>query len=805
MNDTQTSTTALTDTPTTTKRTRSHFARRKEPQDVDVRNFWDGSDSGSADSRDSTDDDYTQDQEDQENDTTKESMKDTQTSTTALAGTLTTTKRTRSDFARCHDQDNDTTKETMKDTQTSTTAVAGTPTTTKRTRSDFARCHDQDNDTTKETMKDTQTSTTTLACTPTRTKRTRSYFARSQDQENDTTEDTLEDTQTSTMALAETPTRTNRTRSHFARSQDQQNDTTKVTMKDTSPTLTGPPTTTRRTRSHFARHQEPQDVDVRNFLDGSDSGNSADPRDSTDDDFTTDQRDSSDDDVTVSGRRSTNNNNKCVRRRYSICHKLWTIRKVEEKMQEKDMSLRQACDAVGVHHSLLVRWRKQKSRLMHIPNASVKSTHSGMASILKEHQEVLLRFIFELREQGIQVSLGMVALKASSLSRSFKKNAKEKIISRFVASHGLKHRMGTHESQRDPCETAAEALDYMQHVRVKLAQPNRHSDYSINMDQTPIPFTFNSKCTLEMVGKKTINIRKSTNDTKRATLALTVTASGKMIRPMLIFKGTANGRIVKRDMPGWDNTFLYACQSNAWMDERCMLLWVELCLKPHVATIPTGIIPIIFLDSYRCHMMASVVDAIQELGVEVEHIPGGCTCLCQPVDVGINKPFKKRIRDLWQTWMMGDMSQGTTTVTVSAPTRELIRDWCIDAYNQMQSETNIIKNAWRHGQYTWFAQNCALPPTNEVQLDNMATVRSDNEEEDDETLTEATVTENDQQPSPDSSVAIAQLVDESSLTDGNLTENDRQPSPGTSVALAQLLDESSDEEERADTAWLFGK
>ena len=202
---------------------------------------------------------------------------------------------------------------------------------------------------------------------------------------------------------------------------------------------------------------------------------------------------------------------------------------------------------------------------------------------------------------------------------------------------------------------------------------------------------------------------------------------------------------------------------------------VDLCLKPHVATIPTGIIPIIFLDSYQCHMMASVVDAIQELGVKVEHIPGGCTCLCQPVDVGINKPFKKHICDLRQTWMMGDMSQGTTTVTVSAPTRELIRDWCIDAYKQMQSETNIIQNAWQHGEYTWFAERCALLLTNEVQLENMVTVRRDNEEEDDETLTEET-----------------------------LTENDRQPSPDTSVALAQLLDKSSDEEEQADTARLFG-
>ena len=545
MKDIQTSTTALAGTPTTTKRTRSHFARRRDPQDVDVRNFLECSDSGnSADPRDSTDDDFTQDQE---NNTTKETMKDTQTSTMALAGTPTPTKRTRSHFARCQDHENDTTKETMNDTQTSTMALAVTPTTPKCTRSHFACSQDQEKDTTKETMKDTQTSTMALAGTLTTTNCTRSHFARCQDQENDTTKETMKDMQTSTTALAGTPTPTRRTRSHFAHCQDHENGTTKHTMKDTqtsTPALAGTPTT----RSHFARRQDPQDVDVRNFLDGSDSGNSADLRDSTDDDFTADPCDSSDDDVTDYGRHSTNNNNKCVRRWYTIYHKLWTIRKVEQQLQEKGLSLQQACDAVGVHHFLLVHWRKQKSRLMHIPNPSAKSTHIGMSSILKEHEEVLLRFIFELREQGIHVSLGMVALKASSLSCSFKEkttNAKEKIVSRFVASHGLKHRMGTHESHRDPREMATEALDYMQHVRVKFAQPNRHADYIINMDQTPIPFTFNSKRTLEVVGKKTVHIRKSTNDTKRATLALTVTASGKMIRPMLIFKGTANGRIVK--------------------------------------------------------------------------------------------------------------------------------------------------------------------------------------------------------------------------------------------------------------------
>jgi hypothetical protein len=32
-------------------------------------------------------------------------------------------------------------------------------------------------------------------------------------------------------------------------------------------------------------------------------------------------------------------------------------------------------------------------------------------------------------------------------------------------------------------------------------------------------------------------------------------------------------------------------------------------------------------------MMSSVVGKIHDLGVEVEHIPGRCTSLCQPVDV----------------------------------------------------------------------------------------------------------------------------------------------------------------------------
>ena len=86
----------------------------------------------------------------------------------------------------------------------------------------------------------------------------------------------------------------------------------------------------------------------------------------------------------------------------------------------------------------------------------------------------------------------------------------------------------------------------------------------------------------------------------------------------------------------------YACQPKAWMDEMNMHLWIDRVLKLYKDkrdecdpfTLPLVLIP----DAYRVHQMGSVVNRIQEMGIEVVHIPAGCTYLCQPVDVGINNP-----------------------------------------------------------------------------------------------------------------------------------------------------------------------
>ena len=50
--------------------------------------------------------------------------------------------------------------------------------------------------------------------------------------------------------------------------------------------------------------------------------------------------------------------------------------------------------------------------------------------------------------------------------------------------------MGTHVAQKAPSESMGEAHDYMEVTRPKMLEPCRHQDYVLNMDQTPVPFSY---------------------------------------------------------------------------------------------------------------------------------------------------------------------------------------------------------------------------------------------------------------------------------------------------------------------------
>ena len=134
-----------------------------------------------------------------------------------------------------------------------------------------------------------------------------------------------------------------------------------------------------------------------------------------------------------------------------------------------------------------------------------------------------------------------------------------------------------------------------------LQGPNRDLRWIINMDQTPVIFSMHPKKTLEILGKKSIVIRTSTNDTRRATIALTIMAAGDQLVPMVVYKGTENGTIKKWELQLHHPTCIYETQDKAWMDKRVMLRWVEDVLVPYVALTLQVISP----ESFWIHTAAT--------------------------------------------------------------------------------------------------------------------------------------------------------------------------------------------------------
>ncbi len=194
-----------------------------------------------------------------------------------------------------------------------------------------------------------------------------------------------------------------------------------------------------------------------------------------------------------------------------------------------------------------------------------------------------------------------------------------------------------------------------------------------------------------MIGVKTVHIRTLTNDTKRATVAMTIPADGTVLPSTIVFKGKPDGRIAQNEFANYPTTHHHQCQDNAWMDEWVMIAWVDDVLKPFVTNAPDHFIPLLILHSYHCHMMALVVTRIQELGIEVKHVPGRCTFLSQPVDVGFDKPVKDRVRRQWMSWMI---SEGIIHGMTSSPTRRDVAGWVDRAMTEMKEEVGIVRNAW---------------------------------------------------------------------------------------------------------------
>ena len=154
---------------------------------------------------------------------------------------------------------------------------------------------------------------------------------------------------------------------------------------------------------------------------------------------------------------------------------------------------------------------------------------------------------------------------------------------------------------KDPAKLEEIALQYLDYIPPTMVMPTTHQDYVINMDKTAVPFDMSADFMLETKGAKTVMIWSTGSEKKRAIVSIAITASGRVLEPMIIFKGEQSVCIATKELPHFRQCAKYTCQKNAWMDKPSFVEWIDKILVPYIETTPEGIMPVLVLDQNSTH------------------------------------------------------------------------------------------------------------------------------------------------------------------------------------------------------------
>ena len=195
-----------------------------------------------------------------------------------------------------------------------------------------------------------------------------------------------------------------------------------------------------------------------------------------------------------------------VRKQYAIIEKIMLLDEVEWICREGNLSLQGVAAEIGVHQSLLVKWTKELPKLQAHARLNKLAFIDGPNGQLHPIKEELLMWMFAKCEQGIQIRHSIVALRALSMlwttfgSKSM--NIKILAIERFMRKHNYVYHQKTNKAMCAPQEVYDEAHDFVDNVHPLLHGLHFNRLWIFNMDQTPLPFSFQSSKMLADICKQ---------------------------------------------------------------------------------------------------------------------------------------------------------------------------------------------------------------------------------------------------------------------------------------------------------------
>ena len=330
---------------------------------------------------------------------------------------------------------------------------------------------------------------------------------------------------------------------------------------------------------------------------------------------------------------------------------------------------------------------------MQAASASKRTMYSGPRSEFYEIEDQLYMHIHGLRQRKQAVTVRCVVerlceLKPEAREKSF--FSLQKWVYRFMERRSLSLRRVTRNVAISDPILQSRLTNFNEEV-ADIYFAMRDTVW-LNMDQTGVQYEMPMRTTIDFLGVRAVPVQTGGSSGSRVTVALTVASNGEKLPAMIVFKGTTSGRICREftsQALAYPRDIIYTVQQNAWTDETVMLHWIAKVLRPFSEP-RTGSRFCLILDSLTAHRTPNVVRELNSLGIIILYIPGGLTSHVQPLDVGINAPFKHWIRESWSRYAHNErLSPADKRVKIS---QIISNAWQrIDSQTIQRSFNNILQ------------------------------------------------------------------------------------------------------------------
>jgi len=375
---------------------------------------------------------------------------------------------------------------------------------------------------------------------------------------------------------------------------------------------------------------------------------------------------------------------KTTRKSYSVAQKLAAVK----KLNELNGNLSAASRELGIDRKNLRKWKQALPELGKATNKqAARRAGCGRKAFWPEIETELIKWVRDQRNDKLIVNYRRVRERAVAIANELHVigfRCSDKWIFGFCRRHGITSRRLTHVGQEDNRGVAEKRQIVVEHLEnVKLQTESLLAKNISNMDETPCFFDMVSESTLHFVGDKNVDGAHTGHEKNRFTVVLAVSADGKVMKTLIIFKGLKKTPKVTPP-PG----IHVEASMGGTMNESLMLRWIDKCFNargPFMAC-SKGLL---VMDQFGAHKKESIITALEKVKTSVLFLPPRMTHMLQPLDVGINSVFKCALKVAWEDWFSNGKKEYTPKGYRKRPSYQDLVNFVGAAIQKISPETIV--------------------------------------------------------------------------------------------------------------------